>query len=747
MKKILLIILSGCLPLLSFGQIKTCDATLYMVNASNDTLPFSYAFVILVNGQNTEGEFQTDQNGKFQFQFDPSLDYKLFVSTNKDLLISIHLKNQTTCNFYVPFNFGTVNLSEVDIVKKRDATEMSLMKTRGAEVLNEGELLKAACCNLSESFETNPSVDVNYGDAVTGVKEIQLLGLSGLYTQMLGDVVPTLRGLAVPFGLNYVPGPWLESIQISKGAGSVANGYEAITGQINLSFKKPSCEKSLFLNGFSDTEGRNELNVIADIPISENLKYILMAHSSFRLAAPDRNDDGFIDQPKLQLFNVYNHLDFRKGNKFEGQIILKALSEIRSGGQKAFDETTDLQTFNHYGFQVKTNRIEGIIKSGWMFPEKPWKTIGIQVSNTIHNHQSYFGKRILNANQYSGYFNLSYLNIIGITQHKYKIGLDYKTDIWNQQIDGIENNRTENVPGAYAEYSYESAKENFGLIAGVRADHHSLFGFFITPRLNIRYNVNEQSVVRFSVGEGRRSPNYLTDNLSVMLNSKQLILLEKLNMENAWNGGFNYTLKKEHSNGRYTIATDVYYTYFLNQIVADQYSSNEAIYYYNLRGESSALSSQITISNVLNNNVEFKLAGKYDYVISDYLAIKQVQKPLVAPYKLLGNIGYTTDNEIWRFDATLQWESAKLLPSKTGIISNEINIEKSPSIFLLQAQITKQFRKWELYVGGENLLNTMQDNPIVSANNPFSNEFDATRIYGPVMGAKAYVGFRMKIEK
>lgn len=253
--------------------------------------------------------------------------------------------------------------------------------------------------------------------------------------------------------------------------------------------------------------------------------------------------------------------------------------------------------------------------------------------------------------------------------------------------------------------------------------------------------------MRFSVGEGRRSPNYLTDNLSVMLNSKQLILLEKLNMENAWNGGFNYTLKKENNNGHYTISADFYYTYFVNQIVADQYSSNEAIYYYNLKGESSAMSSQITFSNVLNNNLEFKMAGKYDYVISDYLKINQVQKTLVAPYKFLSNVGYTTDNEIWRFDATLQWESAKPLPSKTGIISNEINIEKSPSIFLLQAQITKQFRKWELYVGGENLLNTMQNNPIISANNPFSNEFDATRIYGPVMGAKVYAGFRIKIKK
>ncbi len=735
------------MPLLTFGQIKTCDARLFMVSASNDTIPFAYANLNLLKGQDLDSAFQSDENGKFQIRFEISRNNKLQVLIEKNRKQDFVLNESTNCNFYVRLSVDTIKLSEVDIVKKRDATEMSLMKTRSSEVLNEGELLKAACCNLSESFETNPSVDVNYGDAVTGVKEIQLLGLSGLYTQMLGDVVPTLRGLAVPFGLNYVPGPWLESIQISKGAGSVANGFEAITGQINLDFKKPSKEKSLFLNYFSDTEGRNEANFIIDIPLSKKVKYIIMAHSSFRLAEPDRNNDGFIDQPKLQLVNLYNHFDFRQGNKFEGQLILKALSEIRSGGQKDFNPATDLQSFEHYGFQVTTNRIEAILKSGWMFPEKPWKSIGMQVSNIIHNHQSYFGKRIYNANQYSTYFNLSYINIIGITQHKYKFGVDFKSDVWKQQLDGIENNRNEYIPGLFAEYTYESISEDFGLIAGIREDHHNDFRYFFTPRINLSYNLTHLSALRFSIGQGRRVPNYITDNLSVMLNSKRLEVLEKLKMEDAWNGGFNYTLKNEYQNGHFTIAADIYYTYFVNQLITDQYSSNEVIYYYNLNGKSSALSSQLTISNTFNNNLEFKIAGKYDNVKSDYINVKSIQKPLVAPYKLLGNIGYATDNDIWKFDATLQWESAKTLPSPSGLINSEIMPEQSPSIFLLQAQITKQFRKWELYFGGENLLNTMQKNPIISANNPFSSEFDATRIYGPVMGAKGYIGFRMKFQK
>ncbi|MFM7015663.1 MAG: TonB-dependent receptor plug domain-containing protein [Bacteroidota bacterium] len=745
MKKYIFFFVLGCFPFLSSGQSVVCDATIYSVNASRDTLPFAYASIRLTHDTIVDAIFQSDANGNFKLARNLTLSYKLVVTVDKNHEEIVEVNGFSSCQFYIKGISDTIQLKEVNVSTRRDATEMSLMKTRGIEVLNEGELLKAACCNLSESFETNPSVDVSYGDAVTGVKEIQLLGLSGLYTQMLGDAVPTLRGLAVPFGLNYVPGPWLESIQISKGAGSVANGYEAITGQINLSFKKPSNKKSLFLNYFTDTEGRNEANVIADIPLSKKWKYLVMAHSSVRLSEPDRNKDGFIDQPKLQLFNLYNHFDFREGNKFEGQLILKALSEVRNGGQADFNPETDLLTFDHYGFQVKTNRLEAILKSGWMFPEKPWKSIGIQISNTFHNHESYFGKRFYNANQYAGYFNWSYINIIGVTQHKYKLGADLKLDAWAQQLNGVADNRNELTPGAYFEYTYESLSEKLGLIAGVRADHHSLFGSFTTPRLNIRYNLTHLSTLRFSIGEGRRVPNYLTDNLSVMLNGKSLALFESLKMENAWNGGFNYTLKNEFSGGHSTLSADVFYTYFVNQLIIDQYSSNSVIYYYNLHGKSTALSAQLTYYTVFDNHIDFKIAGKYDEVKSDYLRITSVQKPLVAPIKILANMGYTTDNAIWKLDATLQWESAKTLPSPAGVITNEVSPEKSPDIYLLQAQITKQFRKWELYVGGENLLNVMQKNPIMAANNPFSSEFDATRIYGPVMGAKVYAGFRMKI--
>ena len=285
----------------------------------------------------------------------------------------------------------------------------------------------------------------------------------------------------------------------------------------------------------------------------------------------------------------------------------------------------------------------------------------------------------------------------------------------------------------------------FRSIAGVRADYHNLFGSFTTPRINLRYNLTHLSALRFSAGEGRRVPNYITDNMSVLLNGKTLQVIDQLKMENAWNGGLNYTLKNEYHNGHFTVSADIYYTYFSNQLVIDQYSSNNYTYYYNLKGNSTALSSQITFINTLDNGFEYKIAGKYDHVKSDYLLISDVQKPLLAPVKFLGNIGYTTENEIWRFDATLQWEGRKLLPAQSGVISSEVEPEKSPSVFLLQAQITKQFRKWELYFGGENLLNVMQKNPIINASNPFSNEFDATRIYGPVMGAKGYIGFRMKI--
>lgn len=156
----------------------------------------------------------------------------------------------------------SIELQGVEITAKDNGSYISQLKPLKTEVLTTNELRKNACCNLSESFESNPTVDVAFSDAVTGAKQIQLLGLSGVYVQTLTDVLPSLRGLATTYGLTYIPGSWIESIQMNKGTGSVANGYESITGQINVELKKPEISDKLFVNLYTNSEQRGEANVL-----------------------------------------------------------------------------------------------------------------------------------------------------------------------------------------------------------------------------------------------------------------------------------------------------------------------------------------------------------------------------------------------------------------------------------------------------------------------------------------------------
>jgi outer membrane receptor for ferrienterochelin and colicins len=745
MKKI--ISLSFWMAALSLNSLAqtVLHGTVFSVNSGANSISLPGATVV---ESGTNNGTITDNSGQFSLAVSSPLPVKLIASF-VGLIPDTFLVNDAFSSVKFSLKESEALGTEVQVVGKRQSTEISTLKTRSVEILGEAELLKAACCNLSESFETNPSVDVSYGDAVTGIKEIQLLGLSGIYTQMMAEAIPTLRGLAVPYGLNFVPGPWMESIQISKGAGSVANGYEALTGQINIEFKKPETTKPFFLNIFADDEARVEANIVANTKLSNKWKYMLMLNGSNRSMKFDNNNDGFLDQPLLQSYNMYNRFLYHSGKNLEGQIGVKTLYEDRSGGQSKFIEAVDKGTTNAYGFEVITKRAEVYTKTGLVFPATPWKSMGLQLSGTVHDQQSFYGLRTYNAQQQSFYSNYSYINILGNTDHKYKVGADYKWDYYNENLNDSAFTRMESVPGVYAEYTFGGDDHKLGIIAGARADYHNIYGWWFTPRLHLKYNFTDNLIVRVSGGRGYRTPNVYADNMGVFVSSKKLIVLESPKPEDAWNGGANITGKTSLAGHEASISVDYYYTSFNNQLIMDQYSQSDAVLYYNLNGSSTASSLQTTISYEIIDRLNLRLSYKIDDVNTDYLTVKSMQKPLLANNKALMNLSYATSNEIWKFDATLQWEGSKNLPiAADAHIHNpasENAIEKSPDYFLLQAQVTKQFRKWEAYLGGENLLNVMQHHPIISANDPFSYTFDATRIYGPIMGPKVYVGIRLTI--
>ncbi|MEP7264888.1 MAG: TonB-dependent receptor [Bacteroidota bacterium] len=640
----------------------------------------------------------------------------------------------------------SVELNTVEINAKQDATSISTIKPRNTELITERELIKAACCNLSESFETNPTIDVNYADAVTGAKEIQMLGLSGVYTQLMAEQIPAMTGLGSIYGLNYIPGPWMQSIQISKGAGSVVNGFEAITGQINIELKKPETMKErMFINAFGDAEGRVELNTINTFILNNSFSDILMVHGDMNQTKIDHNDDGFLDMPLTKQINIYNKLDYNSGKRLEGQFGIKAIAEDRIGGEMNFDADKDKGTTNAYGAVVNSKRVEVFTKTGIVNPEKPYQSMGLQMQGVYHKHDSWFGLKQYDAEQQSFYANYSYISKLKTTANKFRVGMDMKVDHITETYNGKDYISNEEVPGVYGEYTFDNEKK-WGIIAGMRADYHNIYGWFLSPRAHVKYNFTPEIIARISGGKGYRTPLAFADNIGVMANSKTLIILESPDAEEAWNGGLNVTARFKLHGKEGSISADYYYTSFINQYIIDQYSVPGAVLYYNLDGNSTASSIQTTITFEVLKGLELKVAGKMDNVSTDYIYKKDAQRPFYAREKALANISYETKKKRWRFDATWQWNGVKpLLPSIHDVQHDQQTTQESPSYSIINSQVTRVYRKWEIYFGCENAGDFTQHNPIINASQPFSPEFDASSIWGPITGRKFYGGIRINI--
>jgi hypothetical protein len=667
---------------------------------------------------------------------------------------SVLVTDQKTINVTLK---PSVQLKGVQVEAKREAIEISTLKTINVEQIGQKELLKAACCNLSESFETSPSVNVSYADAVTGAKEIQLLGLSGIYAQIMTENIPNMRGLASTYGLSYIPGPWMESIQVTKGSGSVANGFESTTGQINVEYLKPEMAPKFYLNLYGAESGNHEVNVISSGKTGEHTTASFMLHADNMPVQWDHNNDGFLDMPLTRNLNVLGRLSYNDGQKMEGQFMVKGISELRRGGQLDFGWDEQANNINGYGTRIRTNRIEVSSKTGMIFPETPWRSVGLILSGHYHQQDAYFGLKTHDAWQTGFYGSLIYMSIFGTTDHKWKAGLDMRSDFMEEYYLDYPYYKEEYVPGAYFEYTL-NVNEKFGAVAGIRGDHHNQWGFFATPRLHLKYNFTENMILRASGGKSFRTPNLFTDNLSMLASSRRITVYDVLEPEKALNYGSNFTWKFRLFWRPGSITLDYYITDFENQMVIDPYTYTDITAIYNLKGKSFAKSLQATFNYEVFKRFDLRLAYKKDWVETDYLS-GRARKPLTPDYRALINLAYASRKEDWRYDLTFQFQG----PSNLGISEEEAALYQqgheghapqidqdnmSPAFTTINGQITKVFNKsWDTYVGVENLLDFRQDLPIIGYENPFGTDFDATNVWGPVMGRKIYVGLRYTINQ
>jgi Outer membrane receptor for ferrienterochelin and colicins len=641
-------------------------------------------------------------------------------------------------------------LNDVTVTAMNRGLYSSMYMPIKTTVFGEKELLKAACCNLSESFETNPSVDVSYSDAISGSKQIQLLGLSGIYTQLTVENMPGPRGIATANGLNLIPGTWIEGIQLTKGTGSVANGYESIAGQINIEEKKPENSEKLYANVYVNNFGKNDVNLNLSQKINNKWSTALLLHNDLLgKQKMDENNDGFRDMPYGNLFTVMNRWKYNDNKGFMLQFGARLLTDDKTGGENNFNPSTDELTTNRYGFNMKTQRYEGFAKIGYVFPQKKYKSIGLQLSSFSHTQNNYFGLTTYNAKQHNFYGNLIYQSIIKTTANKFRAGVSFLYDDYNETLNVLNVTRKETVPGAFVEYTY-MPNEKFTMVAGARVDNNNLFGTFVTPRLNVRYAPVKNTTIRLSAGRGERTANPVAENMSVLASARQIILPSNytgssypFNAEIAWNEGLTIDQQFKLFNRGASFSVDFFRTDFTQQVIVDEDLSARQAVFSNLNGKSysNALQAELDVKPV--SGLDVRMAYRWYDVKTSYHN-ELLQKPLVAKDRAFITLDYETHNK-WKFDVTGNWVGTKRLPY-TGDNPAQFQLGNySPSYFLMNAQVSKSWKIFDAYIGCENVTGYRQDNLIIDAAHPFGNYFDASMVWGPAIGRMVYVGLRYKL--
>ena len=620
----------------------------------------------------------------------------------------------------------TQNLSDVTITSRRAGTRKMGGAMNGI-MINKEELFKAACCNLGESFTTNPSIDVNYSDAATGAKQIKLLGLSGTYVQMLAENLPNFRGAAAPYALDYVPGPWMSGIQVSKGASSVKNGYESITGQIDVEYLKPDDEEGATLNLYGNTKSRMDANADANIHLTDKLSSELLLHYQDDYGHHDDNNDGFLDQPNVRQWNLQNRWHYRNSNYiFHGGI--SVIKEKREGGQT--EHTSHL-----YKIGIETNRYEGYMKHAFILDPEHGTNIAVMTNLSMHQLDANYGHKHYDVNQKNAYAQLLFETNF-TKQHSLSTGLSLNHDY-------LTRDEKETTPGIYAQYTY-NLNDKVVAMAGVRADHSSRYGTFMTPRFHLKLTPNEIVSLRLSVGKGYRSVWALAEN-NYLLASGRLLVIDDLNQEQAWNTGISSSFYIPLFGKTLKLNAEYYHTHFNEQTVIDYDSNPTQIRITNLNGQSYSNTFQIDASYPVVSGLELTVAWRWNDVKSTYGG-KLMEKPLTSRYKGLVTASYKTPLGIWQFDATLQLNGGGRMPTPYTLADSTPSWDSRFSAYeQVSAQITRWFRHFSVYVGGENLTGFRQKQSIINAADPWSSTFDPTMVWGPVHGAMFYAGIRINI--
>lgn len=691
---------------------------------------------------------------------------------------------------------ASLALDEVIVKDRRGSNYISTLSTSNIEYIDDSELRKAACCSLAESFETNGTVDISYTDALTGAKDVKMLGLKGSYTQLLAEKRPLAKGLGSSHLFDYYPGTWIKGIQISKGISTVENGFDNIAGQINFELAKPWEDDKIFLNTFINSFGRVEQNIHLNYPITDKWSMGLLLHASGNRNNVDNNDDRFLDTPQKTSLNGLYRI-FYRGKYLYSQLNLQYINNTVRAGQI----NTDVE--NPYIVDLNGERFDVFGKLGYVGFEDPNKSIGLIYNVTKHYTDEAYGPlRSRTGEQDYAYTNFIFTSKPGenskittgfstmysdlqstlanvdynILEKQAGVFIDFNTDFVStteKKVEEKEDTCTDGkkkdaccsddkkqdkacseteAKGSCCEPITKSPSkflQNLGLISGLRVDHHNLYGVLVSPRLSMKYNFNDKTVVRLNAGRGYKTPYVISENIGMLVNNAEIIIEDGLNVESAWNLGLNFTKEMNLGGRNFVVNADLYHTNFDNKVVMDLNQNFDIVYFYNQRGRTNSTYFLLMANLEINNHLRFKGAYKYNHMVFGFLGGLNTP-PLFAKNRGLITLEYATDQDIWMFNLSTQFVGSQTFPNHRGLSPGVDLTDHSgaaPAYQLFNVHISKKFTdKFEMYIGGENLGNFVQKNPIIDYENPFSSSFNASHVYAPTLGIRGYMGIRWTIK-
>lgn len=615
------------------------------------------------------------------------------------------------------------------------------------EVISRSDLNKAACCSLAESFEKNPSVEVSFSDAVSGAKQIQLLGLRGIYTQFLVEAVPLIRGVEMPFALDHVPGPFMESISISKGSSTVTNGYESVTGQINICMHNPRTAPSLYVNAYANTMQRYELNLYGAQHVTDELSTMTMVHGRIMDMAMDNNGDGFADVPTFRQINAVHRWNFNN-DEIEWQVFVRGLRDRYQSGQSVLGHHEDIHVHpdstlrGSYDITTDISRLDGFVKFGLLNPFEDMEGSGLSlvVSGATHDQTSTFGLRragsVQNTLQVRGVAALPFSD-----EFKLVSGFSYLMDDVDESVLADGFSRSERVPGVYSELTLQPSKSITALV-GMRYDHHNMYGGRFVPRAHVKWSVSDVVSIRASAGRGWRVANVVAENLSSFINSRKVVFDPIFRPEDAWNAGASVTANLEFRGRPLTLDAEVYHTAFTNQLVVDFDRSTSEVFVTNLAGQSYATNVMVQVMYSPVPRLDLLLAGRWVDIVAPYGGVAQ-QKSMTSRLRVLSTVSYATSDNLWQADLTLAWNGSGRVPVITSSTDASYASGTFPAWWRINGQLTRRFGEYDLYLGIENATNFIQQMPILGSDNPLGSAFDASLAWGPLDPRMVYVGVRV----